>query len=110
MNMSQDPIFAFIESYRAAWQRFDNACTKASVLFENPHATTIAALRIAEAERDAIGNNEKWLAYLALLATHPTTDARRLALLRHMHEFELVDRLEFREARALLDGLGKITA
>ena len=40
----------------------------------------------------------------------PEHAAGRLALLRHMHDFELVDRLEHDEACALLDTLGQMAA
>jgi len=109
-SAAADPIFPAREVHRVAWHRVDDACTKVSALESSPHTTTMAALKAAEAERDAIGDKEEWPAYVALVPTRPTTAAGVLALVRHMREFELTERLDFNELRELFDALGRIPA
>jgi hypothetical protein len=101
-------IFADMETHSAAWHHLDNACTKAGALFKKPHTTTVAALRDAEAERDAIGEEVHWPAYEKLLATAiaGVPPEAVMPLLRHMSRFELVEHLDFDELRAFLSSLG----
>jgi hypothetical protein len=99
-SAAADPTFAAREVHRAAWHRLDGACTTVGVLESSPETTTVAALRSAERERDAIADNVEWPAYVALCAAvKSVTPAGVMPLLRHMHEFDLIERLKEDELR-----------
>jgi len=106
-----DPTIPAREAHRVAWHRFGDACAKVSELESSPHTTTVAALRAAERARDAISEKEEWPAYEALrAAAKDVTPAGVMPLLRHMRDFELIERLDYRELRGVLFSIGDAAA
>jgi hypothetical protein len=95
-----DPTFAARGAHRVAWHRLDDACTKVGALEKSPETTTVAALKAAERERDAIHENEEGPAFDALCdAAKGVTPDGVSPLLQHMHDFELIERLDYMELR-----------
>ena len=106
------PIFAAMETYRAAWHRLDDACTKVDVLIKSPHTTTVAALKAAEAERDAIGEHEERHAYEKLfeIAVAGMPMEAVTPFLAQLHEFDLDEYMDFHDLRKLLSSIGAAAA
>jgi hypothetical protein len=101
------PIFAAMEAHSAAWHQLDDACTKAGLLFKSPDTTTVAVLRAADAERDAIGESLHRPAYesLVAIAIAGVPHDAVMPLLAHIHNFELVEFLDLEESQAFLSAV-----
>jgi hypothetical protein len=106
------PIFAAMEAHRAAWHQLDDALTNVHVLLHSPHTTTVAALRAAEVERDAIGENVHRPAYerLVAIARAGVPQDAVLPLLAHAKHFDLIDFLDFDELQDFVSSIASAAA